>query len=159
MGWVNARLLQRRYDDALALIDRIPRDKADAEPTWHETELIYRAISLGAAAYLPKESSRDDICDAVAAVARGETRLSPEVQAELVRQIQMREVQNRPALSPREREVLTLIAEGLSVPDVAAALHLSPSTIKTHLQILYEKLGVSDRAASVATAMRRGLLE
>ena len=122
-------------------------------------ELVYRAIALGAAAYLPKESSREDICDAVAAVARGETRLSPEVQAELVRQIQMREVQNRAALSPREREVLTLIAEGLSAPDVAAALHLSPSTIKTHLQSLYEKLGVSDRAAAVATAMRQGLLE
>lgn len=123
------------------------------------SELIYRAIALGASAYLPKESSRDDICDAVAAVARGETRLSPEVQAELVRQIQMREVQNRPALSPREREVLALIAEGMSAPDVAAALHLSPSTIKTHLQSLYEKLGVSDRAAAVATAMRQGLLE
>ena len=123
------------------------------------SELIYRAIALGAAAYLPKESSRDEICDTVAAVARGETRLSPDVQAELVRQIQMREVQHRPVLSPREREVLGLIAEGMSAPDVAAALHLSPSTIKTHLQSLYEKLGVSDRAAAVARAMRQGLLE
>ena len=123
------------------------------------SELIYRAIALGAAAFLPKESSREEICDTVAAVGRGETRLTPEIQAELVRQIQMREVTERPALSAREREVLAFIAEGMSGPDIAAALHLSPATVKTHLQNLYEKLGVSDRAAAVARAMREGLLE
>jgi two-component system, NarL family, nitrate/nitrite response regulator NarL len=123
------------------------------------SELIYRAISLGAAAYVSKEASRDEICDTVAAVARGETRLAPDVQAELVRQIQMRAVGDRPVLSPREREVLVMIADGLSAPDVAARLHVSPATVKTHLQSLYEKLGVSDRAAAVARAMRLGLLE
>ena len=123
------------------------------------SELVYRAISLGAAAYLSKEASREEICDTVAAVARGETRLSPEVQAELVRQIQMRATDDRPVLSPREREVLELIAEGLSAPDIAKRLHVSPATVKTHLQTLYEKLQVSDRAAAVASAMRNGLLE
>jgi len=123
------------------------------------SDLIYRAISLGAAAFVSKEASRDEICDTVAAVARGETRLAPDVQAELVRQIQMRGVGDRPALSPREREVLVMIADGLSAPDVAARLHVSPATVKTHLQSLYEKLGVSDRAAAVARAMRLGLLE
>ena len=123
------------------------------------SDLIYRAIALGAAAYVSKEASRDEICDTVAAVARGETRLTPDVQSELVRQIQMRAVDERPVLSPREREVLVLIAEGLSAPDVAGQLHLSPATIKTHLQSLYEKLEVSDRAAAVARAMRLGLLE
>ena len=123
------------------------------------SELIYRAISLGAAAYLSKEASREEICDTVAAVARGETRLSPEIQGELVRQIQMRAVDERPVLSPREREVLELIAEGLSAPDIGKRLHVSPATVKTHLQGLYEKLGVSDRAAAVASAMRTGLLE
>jgi two-component system, NarL family, nitrate/nitrite response regulator NarL len=123
------------------------------------SELVYRAISLGAAAYLSKEASRDEICDTVAAVARGETRLSPEIQGELVRQIQMRAVGDRPVLSQREREVLELIAEGLSAPEVAKRLHVSPATVKTHLQSLYEKLGVSDRAAAVASAMRNGLLE
>ena len=123
------------------------------------SDLVYRAIAMGAAAYLPKEASREEICGTVAAAARGETRLTPEVQAELVRQIQMREVEERPALSAREREVLALVAEGLSAPDIAASLHLSPATIKTHLQSLYEKLGVSDRAAAVARAMRQGLLE
>ena len=123
------------------------------------SDLIYRAIAMGAAAYVSKEASRDEICDTVAAVGRGETRLAPEVQAELVRQIQMRATDERPVLSPREREVLTMIAEGLSAPDVAGRLQVSPATIKTHLQSLYEKLGVSDRAAAVARAMRLGLLE
>ena len=123
------------------------------------SDLIYRAIALGAAAYVSKEASRDEICDTVAAVARGETRLAPDVQADLVRQIQMRAVDERPVLSPREREVLVLIAEGLSAPDVAKRLHVSPATVKTHLQSLYEKLQVSDRAAAVARAMRLGLLE
>jgi two-component system nitrate/nitrite response regulator NarL len=62
-------------------------------------------------------------------------------------------------MSARERETLALIAEGLSAPAIARALHLSPATVKTHLQHIYEKLGVSERAAAVAEAMRRGLLE
>jgi two-component system nitrate/nitrite response regulator NarL len=52
-----------------------------------------------------------------------------------------------------------MIAEGLSAPEIARRIHLSPTTVKTHLHTLYEKLGVSDRAAAVAEAMRRGLLE
>ena len=71
----------------------------------------------------------------------------------------MRAVDDRPGISPREREVLVLIADGLSAPDIAGRLHLSPATVKGHLQSLYEKLGVSERAAAVAEAMRRGLLE
>jgi two-component system nitrate/nitrite response regulator NarL len=124
-----------------------------------ESDLVYRAVAMGAAAYLSKEADRATIFDAVAAVARGQTVLSPEIQSGLASQIQLREAQRRPVLSPREQEVLRLIAEGGSAPAIARELHLSPSTIKTHLQSLYEKLGVSDRAAAVAVAMRSGLLE
>ena len=122
-------------------------------------EVVYQAIASGASAFLPKEARPEEVCDTVAAVGRGETRLTPEVQAELVREIQLREETQGPGLSSREREVLSMIAEGLSAPEIAAALHLSPATVKTHLQSLYEKLGVSDRAAAVARAMRQGLLE
>src|SRR6478609_3485699 len=122
-----------------------------------DSELVYRAVALGAAAYLSKEADRSTIFDAVVAVARGQTVLSPEIQSGLAAQIQLRETENRPVLSPREQEVLRLIAEGSSAPEIARQLHLSPSTVKTHLQSLYEKLGVSDRAAAVASAMRAGL--
>jgi two-component system nitrate/nitrite response regulator NarL len=124
-----------------------------------DSELVYRAVALGAAAYLSKEADRSTIFDAVVAVARGQTVLSPEIQSGLAAQIQLRETESRPVLSPREQEVLRLIAEGGSAPEIARQLHLSPSTVKTHLQSLYEKLGVSDRAAAVASAMRAGLLE
>jgi two-component system nitrate/nitrite response regulator NarL len=124
-----------------------------------DSETVYRAVASGAGAYLSKDSSRERICDAVAAVARGEVVLSAEVQAGLASEIQIRERDARPALTPREHEILTLTADGHSAPDIGRQLHLSQSTVKTHLKSLYEKLGVSDRAAAVAEAMRRGLLE
>ncbi|MEY2535273.1 MAG: two-component system, NarL family, nitrate/nitrite response regulator NarL [bacterium] len=122
-------------------------------------EVVYRSISMGAANYLTKQADRDEICDAVVAAARGETRMPPEVQGQLVRELRRHAVTAERALSAREQEVLRLIAEGLSAPEIAAKLVLSPATIRSHLQTLYDKLGVSERAAAVATAMRKGLLE
>jgi len=125
-----------------------------------ESELAYRAVAEGARGYLSKEASRQEVCDAILAIARGGTALAPEVQAGLAREIQRRErADGRPGLTKREAEVLRLIAEGLSAPEIGRRIHLSPTTVKTHLHTLYEKLGVSDRAAAVAEAMRRGLLE
>jgi PAS domain S-box-containing protein len=65
---------------------------------------------------------------------------------------------NRPRLTKRETEVITLVADGNSANDIGAELHLSPATIKTHLASVYHKLGVRDRAAAVATALRRGII-
>ena len=62
-------------------------------------------------------------------------------------------------MTPREREVLKLVADGRSAPEIGQLIHLSPATVKSHLQAIYEKLGVSERAAAVAEAMRRGLVE
>jgi two-component system nitrate/nitrite response regulator NarL len=121
--------------------------------------IAYSAIAAGAAGYLSKEAERQRICDAIAAVARGQTVFSDDIQAGIAREIRLRAEDDRPVLTPREREILALTAEGRSAPAIARQLHLSPATIKTHLQHLYEKLGVSDRAAAVAEAMRRGLLE
>jgi two-component system, NarL family, nitrate/nitrite response regulator NarL len=123
------------------------------------SDVVYRAIADGAAGYLSKESDRDTILDAVAAVARGEVILAPEVHTGLAGEIRRREVVERPVLTPREKEVLVLTAEGLSAPEIAGRLQLGAATVRSHLQNLYEKLGVSDRAAAVAAAMRRGLME
>jgi two-component system nitrate/nitrite response regulator NarL len=125
-----------------------------------EGELAYETVAAGARGYLSKESAREEICDAIVSVARGGTALAPEVQAGLAAQVQERERADRPPqLTAREFEVLQLISEGLSAPDIGRRIHLSPTTVKSHLHKLYEKLGVSDRAAAVAEAMRRGLLE
>jgi two-component system, NarL family, nitrate/nitrite response regulator NarL len=122
-------------------------------------DLVYGSIAAGAAGFLSKEMDRDGILDAVAAVSRGEVVLSPEVQTGVAREIQRREMLTHPRLTPRELEVLALAAQGRSTPQIAGGLHLSAATVKTHLQNAYDKLGVTDRTAAVAVAMRRGLLD
>ena len=108
---------------------------------------------------LVKGAAGSEICDRLVAVARGETVLAPEIQSELAGQLRTRAHPDAPLLSPREHEILELIAAGELAPDIAKRLGLSPATVRTHLQHLYEKLGVSDRAAAVAAAMRRGMLD
>jgi two-component system nitrate/nitrite response regulator NarL len=127
-----------------------------AEPN---ADLVYSAIENGAAGYLTRAADAREVCDALTAVARGKTVLAPELQAGIFDEIRLRAFRDRPLLSAREREILKLIADGLSAPRIGSRLHLSPATVKTHLQHIYEKLGVSERAAAVAAAMRRGLLE
>lgn len=120
---------------------------------------VYAALAEGAAGYLTKDADARELCDAITAVARGRTVLAAELQAGVAGEIRLRAPHDRPLMSERERQTLTLIAEGLSAPQIGRALHLSTATVKTHLQHIYEKLGVSERAAAVAEAMRRGLLE
>lgn len=124
-----------------------------------DSAVVFRAVANGVRAYLTKDSDRSTICDAVAAVARGETVLASEVQAGLADEVRKRQGERRPTLSQREREVLERAATGLSAPAIARELSISTATVKTHLRNLYEKLGVSERAAAVAEAMRRGMLE
>ena len=124
-----------------------------------DSGLVYKALQTGAAGYLPKEARREQIVDSVLACARGETVVPPELTSGLVSEIRMRAVNDAPALTDREREILNLIAGGKSLPEIAKELFLGVTTVKTHVQHVYEKLGVSDRAAAVAEAMRRHLIE
>jgi two-component system nitrate/nitrite response regulator NarL len=136
------------------LATRVVMIAADPEP-----ELVYSAIANGAAGYLTKDADAGELCEAISAVARGRTVLAPQLQSGIAGEIRLRAVNDRPFLSDREREILKLVAAGLSAPAIGRRIHLSPATVKTHLQHLYEKLGVSERAAAVAVAMRRGLVE
>ncbi|RTL63944.1 MAG: response regulator transcription factor [Pseudonocardiaceae bacterium] len=124
-----------------------------------ESAVVFQALQEGAAGYLAKDSKRAEIVEAVLDVAKGKTVVPPELAAGLAGEIRMRAQTTGPALSEREREVLQAFARGLSVPQVAGELFIGVSTVKTHVQRLYEKLGVSDRAAAVAEGMRRGLVE
>lgn len=121
--------------------------------------IVFRALEEGAKGYLSKESSRSEIVEAVRTAARGGTVVPPALAAGLADQIRLRASSSAPVLSEREKQVLAGFARGLSIPQVAAELYLGASTVKTHTQRLYEKLGVSDRAAAVAEAMRQGLLD
>jgi two-component system, NarL family, nitrate/nitrite response regulator NarL len=123
-----------------------------------EGEAIVECLELGATGYMAKDATRADILDAIRTVASGQAVISTEAQTRMAEEIRRRSQSTREALSAREREILGLLAEGASAPDIARRLYLSPATVKTHLHNVYEKLGVSERAAAVAEGMRRGLI-
>lgn len=122
-------------------------------------EVAYSALADGAVGVITREASPEQLCEAITAAARGDTFLSPQIQADIAAEIRTRAGADRPRLTDRERQILRRIADGESVPAIAGALHLAPATVKTHLAHVYERLGVRERAAAVAEAMRRGLLE
>jgi two-component system nitrate/nitrite response regulator NarL len=150
--------------DGMAVLEAV---EAEGLPTrvvvlsaFGDSTTVYDAFSRGARAFLLKASTSHEIFAAVRAVARGESVIPTAFQTGLTREIQARRgLIERPLLSPREVEVLRLAAEGRSASEMAAELSLSVATIKSHLQRIYERLEVSDRAAAVASAMRRGLLK
>jgi two-component system nitrate/nitrite response regulator NarL len=147
--------------DGIAIVRAVVRDTLPTRvvilSAYDDAELVWAALEAGAAGYLTKDARREEITDAVLAAARGETVLAPALAGALAGEVRRRA--GTPILTSREREALDGLARGLSAPAIARELVLSTATVKTHLQHLYEKLGVSDRAAAVAEAMRRGLLE
>lgn len=115
---------------------------------------ILRAVEAGATGYLLKDTPQEQLVEAVRAAARGETVLAAPLAAKLMRQVRGGE-----QLTPRELEVLRLVAKGMSNPDIARELFIGEATVKTHLLHVFDKLGVSDRTAAVTTALDRGILE
>ncbi len=116
------------------------------------------ALDAGAWGYVWKGQDQSVMADALAAVGRGELFLGPRVQAELFENVRQRANGERLELTPRETEVLALLADGQTTKDIAAQLGMSVPTVKTHLRRSCAKLGVTDRTAAVAKAMRYGLL-
>jgi DNA-binding NarL/FixJ family response regulator len=116
---------------------------------------VLPALEAGATGYLLKDAPREDLVRAVRAVANGESVLSPSVASRLINQVRK---PRHDTLSPRESEILKLIANGATNREIAKTLFISEATIKTHLLHIYEKLGVRDRAAAVGEAYRQGLL-
>ncbi len=112
---------------------------------------ILAAIEAGATGYLLKDASPDELAAAVRSAAEGRSALAPAVAQRLMRRVRAPGT----TLTPRELEVLQLVADGLSNQQVSQALHLSQATVKTHLVHVYEKLGVDSRTAAVAAARER----
>jgi DNA-binding NarL/FixJ family response regulator len=129
--------------------------------TTYETDAsILTAIEAGASGYLLKAAPEEEILAGVRAVARGDVALAPALAARLVRQVARPAAPAAPAptLSPRETEVLALVAAGRTNARIALELHVTPATVKTHLLHVFEKLGVGDRTRAVTLAMELGLL-
>ncbi|HET6829733.1 MAG TPA: response regulator transcription factor [Solirubrobacterales bacterium] len=149
--------------DGLKIVGAVQRDglrtKVMLLTGYEDSTAAYKALAEGAAGYVSKASDHTELCESIVAAGRGETVIAPQFAAGIATEIQLRETSERPALTGREGEVLRLLAEGRTAARIGEELHLSEATVKTHLHNLYDKLGVSDRAAAVATAMRWGLLE
>jgi DNA-binding NarL/FixJ family response regulator len=116
---------------------------------------ILRAIEAGATGYLLKDTPIGTLVDAIRAASRGETVLAPPVAARLVTQMRRPSFEQ---LTPREVEVLRLVARGLSNVDIGRELFIGEATVKTHLLRAFAKLGVNDRTAAVTAAISRGII-
>jgi two-component system, NarL family, nitrate/nitrite response regulator NarL len=123
-----------------------------------DSETAHKAIAQGAAGFLSKDAEETEISEAILAVAAGHSVLSPALQSGVLDLIRA-QAGGGVQLSSRERDLLQLAASGLTTAEIASRLYLSPNTVKTYWQRLYEKLGASDRASAMAEAIRRGLLQ
>jgi len=130
--------------------------------TFDLDEYVFEALRVGASGFLVKNTEPAELVHAVRAVAAGDALLSPGVTKRLVNEFAARSRQPRPtveldALTEREREVMALVAEGLTNAEIAERLVVSPATAKTHVSRAMVKLGVRDRAQMVVLAYESGL--
>ncbi|MFI5958113.1 response regulator [Cryptosporangium sp. NPDC051539] len=130
--------------------------------TFDLDEYVYGALRAGAAGFLLKDAPPADLLAAIRVVAGGDALLAPSVTRRLIERFaaaeQPRPVPQLDGVTPREREVLVLIARGLSNSEIAARLHLSEATVKTHIGRLFDKLPARDRAQLVIAAYESGLV-
>jgi DNA-binding NarL/FixJ family response regulator len=156
--------------DGIAATRRIRADAALAAvrvlvlTTFDLDEHVYGALAAGASGFLLKDATPAEIVQAIRVVAGGEALLAPSVTTRLVREFAARPVAGRPrpglldALTDREREVLVLVAQGLSNAEIAGRLVVSPLTAKTHVSRILTKLGLRDRTQLVVAAYEAGLV-
>ena len=133
--------------------------------TFESDEYVYQALRVGASGFLVKDTEPEDLIRAVRVVARGDALLSPSVTRRLITNLAANQPRQPPAAGPslarlteREREVLALVAEGLSNEEIAGRLFLSPLTTKTHVSRMMTKLDARDRAQLVVIAYESGLV-
>ena len=126
-----------------------------------DQEVLAAAIRAGASGYLVKDCSTDEIANAVRMAASGETALSPQLAASMldeVRKLDQPADEEDRIITKREEEVLQLIADGCSTPEVAEQLFISQKTVKNHLASIYQKLDARDRTQAVLQAVRMGIV-
>lgn len=154
--------------DGVAATERIVRDAPGTAvlvlTTYADDESILSALRAGARGYLTKDAGRAELAAAVRAVASGQSTFAPEVGARIVSSLTSAPpaapapavspaaalVARFPSLTPREAEVLALVGDGRSNPEIAAALFVSVATVKTHINAIFAKLAVRDRAQAIA---------
>ncbi|WP_148572866.1 response regulator [Nocardioides caldifontis] len=132
--------------------------------TYDRDEYVFSALEAGASGFLLKDAPPEELVRAIHVVAAGESLLAPAVTTRLVGELVAARARHRDAerqlarLTPREREVLPLLARGLSNAEIAARLHLGETTVKTHVAAVLDKLGVRDRVQAVVFAYEAGIV-
>jgi NarL family two-component system response regulator YdfI len=159
--------LQMPRMDGITAIEHLHRDHPQIAviilTTYNEDDLMIRGLRCGARGYLLKDSSRENLLDAIHAAVKGETLLKPEILARvLAPQTPPKPAstsQTAPPLTERELEVLQAASRGERNKEIAYKLGITERTVKAHLQSIYQKYGVDSRAAAVASAAAQGLLK
>jgi DNA-binding NarL/FixJ family response regulator len=127
-----------------------------------DKEVLADAIRAGASGYLVKDCSTEEIADAIRMAMQGDTALSPQLAATMLDEVRRLDVPDIPeeerVITKREEEVLQLIADGCSTPEVAEQLYISQKTVKNHLASIYQKLDARDRTQAVLQAVRLGIV-
>ena len=124
-----------------------------------DRDIIDRAIKAGAVGYLTKDCSVTEVADACRMAANGDLALSPKLAELMLSEARKSDLGEERLITKREEEVLQLIADGLSTPEVASKLYISQKTVKNHLASIYEKLNARDRTQAVLLAVRMGIVK
>lgn len=127
--------------------------------TFDDRDFVRSAMDAGASGYLLKTATTTEIVSAIKSATEGKVALDPEAARALVETLGEPDPLLASGISSRELEVLTVLCEGKSNREIAEVLHISPLTVKTHLQSIFHKLGAADRAQAVAIALRTGLVK
>jgi DNA-binding NarL/FixJ family response regulator len=140
-----------------ALKERRPEVEVVAMTSFSEAERVHSALQAGAAGYLLKDAEADEVAAAIRAANRGEVHLDPVVAQQLTRSLRTPRSQALSTLTAREREVLALLAQGLSNKDIAQQLFISERTARTHVSSILAKLELASRTQAALWAIREGL--
>ena len=145
------------------ILDQFPSTQVIALTSFQEKELVREALQAGAISYLLKNVSAENLAAAIREAHSGRSTLAPEaiqalIQADAPAPVFEQEPTQDFGLTPREREVLALMVEGLNNPEIAERLVVSRSTAKAHVSNILSKLGVSNRGEAIATAIQYNLL-
>ena len=126
-----------------------------------DSDVVASAIRAGASGYLVKDCSTEEIADAVRLAVSGDSALSPQLASSMLHELRKLEApvnEDDRVITRREEEVLQLIADGCSTPEVATKLYISQKTVKNHLASIYQKLDARDRTQAVVQAVRMGII-